>query len=187
MQTKLKKVRRNWKWRNFFDKSLRKELAKKLSGYKRVIGMSIFLGIFFHFFAIGIIPSSSMFPTLHVDDAVFYVRTSHVGRGDVVCFLYPLDESKTYVKRLIGLPGDEVEVKEGKVWVNGVVIAEDYILEKPTYTIAKQIVPADSYFVLGDNRNNSDDSSVWGFLKKDKLKGKGVAVILPVQRIHLLQ
>jgi signal peptidase I len=83
-------------------------------------------------------------------------------RGDVIVFRFPLAPDRDFIKRVIGVPGDTVEVRDEKVFINGVAIEEDYILSPPNYTYGPSIVPEGKYFVLGDNRRNSYDSHAWG-------------------------
>jgi signal peptidase I len=82
-------------------------------------------------------------------------------RGDVIVFRFHLDENRDFIKRVIGVPGDTVEVRDGTVFINGEAIEEDYILDAPNYTYGPKEVPAGHYFVLGDNRRNSYDSHAW--------------------------
>lgn len=93
-------------------------------------------------------------------------------RGDIVVFRYPGRPDRDFIKRVIGLPGDTVLVDRGRVYVNGVLLQEDYIRSVPTYSLPKQTVPGGNYFVLGDNRPNSSDSHIWGFVPEDNLIGK---------------
>jgi signal peptidase I len=95
-------------------------------------------------------------------------------RGDVVVFRFPRDPTRDFIKRIIGVPGDTVEVIGGRVSVNGIQLQENYILSQPNYDVPKQIVPAGSYFVLGDNRNNSFDSHSWGFVPEENIIGQAV-------------
>ena len=93
-------------------------------------------------------------------------------RGDVAVFIFPGREDRDFIKRVIALPGDTVAVERGKVFVNGVELHEDYIRAVPTYSLPKQKVPEGEYFVLGDNRPNSSDSHIWGFVPEANLIGK---------------
>ena len=83
-------------------------------------------------------------------------------RGDVIVFRFHLDENRDFIKRVIGVPGDTVEVRDGTVFINGEPLQEDYILAAPNYTYGPAVVPEGRYFVLGDNRRNSYDSHAWG-------------------------
>jgi len=83
-------------------------------------------------------------------------------RGDIIVFRYPNDPTRDFIKRVIGIPGDVVEIRDGQVTINGKPVVEPYIEAPPHYQLAKQRVAAGNYFVLGDNRNNSSDSHVWG-------------------------
>lgn len=106
--------------------------------------------------------------------------------GDIIILRYPLDPNTYYVKRIIGRPGDTVEVRDGKVFVNGRPLAESYIMAAPDYLYQKQIVPPDDYFVLGDNRNNSSDSHAWGMLPASDVVGKAVLSYWPPKRWGLV-
>ncbi len=145
------------------------------------------------------IPSGSMLPTLQINDRLMVdklsYRFSNPVRGDMVVFQPPakLNIKENFIKRVIGLPGDLVEVKNGKVYVNGKVLTEKYVAEPPTYTWTKttssdpqftpaRVVPEGQYLVLGDNRNNSLDSHYWGFITKDRIVGKAIVRYWPLDR-----
>lgn len=138
------------------------------------------------------IPSGSMEPTLQINDHLMIEKVSYhlqkPERGDIVVF-NPTDALKqenyhqAFIKRIIGLPGDTVEVKGGHVYINGKVITEDYIKEVPKYNYGPQIVPDDQYLVLGDNRNNSYDSHLWGFVPRENLIGKAFVRFWPLNRV----
>ena len=98
--------------------------------------------------------------------------------GDVIVFHDPLNESEDFIKRIIGTPGDTVSIQNGIVSVNGVVLQEKYIRQTPTYD-GNWVVPADSLFVLGDNRNESSDSHVWGFVPLHDVVGRALFVYWP--------
>jgi len=93
-------------------------------------------------------------------------------RGDVVVFRFPGDPTRDFIKRIVGQPGDTVEIKDGAVYIDGLPLDEPYITNKPTYTYGPTEVPPNQYFVLGDNRNNSYDSHVWGFLPEENIIGQ---------------
>lgn len=124
------------------------------------------------------VDGSSMEPNFHNGDYVVVnrlaYRTGDMTRGDVVVFPYPKNPEVDYIKRVIGLPGDRVAVYDGRVYVNGAVIEEPYLLEVPYGNYSEHIVPEGTVFVLGDNRNNSEDSRSWGFLDIDEIIGKAV-------------
>ena len=150
------------------------------------------------------IPSESMLPTLHVNDKLMVdkisYRFSNPVRGDIVVFNPTAQLEKelgadgkpkyhdSFVKRVIGVPGDRIEVNNGKVYINGTAIAENYLNEAPNYNWSSTaltpdgVVPQGQYLVLGDNRNNSYDSHYWGFVPKDKIVGKAIVRYWPIDR-----
>ncbi|MGC1396137.1 MAG: signal peptidase I [Coleofasciculaceae cyanobacterium] len=138
------------------------------------------------------IPSGSMLPTLQINDRLIIDKISYnfrkPDRGDIIVF-NPTDTLKqqnfkdAFIKRLIGLPGDKVEVKEGKVYVNNQLLKENYIEEKPNYNFGPVTVPPDQFLVLGDNRNNSYDSHYWGFVPRDRIIGRAVVRFWPPNRL----
>ena len=163
----------------------------------QTIGLSIVLALGIRQFVAEarFIPSGSMIPTLQIDDRLVVEKISYrfnpPERGDIIVFRAPqkaLDAAQVqgkaaYIKRVIGLPGETVEVRDGRVFINGEVLEEDYIQAPPTYTFAEQVIPADEYLVLGDNRNSSSDGHVWGFLPKDTIIGRAVVRFWPPGRI----
>ncbi len=131
----------------------------------------------------------SMQPTLHPGDFLLVnklaYRLSDIARGDIVVFHYPPNPQEDYVKRVIGVAGDEIRVEAGKVWVNGHPLKEPYIAASPTYFGSWQ-VPADSIFVLGDNRNQSSDSHSWGFVPIKNVVGRAIVIYWPLDKVTLL-
>lgn len=138
------------------------------------------------------IPSGSMLPTLQINDRLIIDKISYnfrnPDRGDIVVFS-PTDELKkqnfkdAFIKRVIGLPGDKVEVKGERVYVNDQPLRENYIEDKPNYNFGPVTVPADQYLVLGDNRNNSYDSHYWGYVPRDRIIGRAVVRFWPLNRV----
>lgn len=106
-------------------------------------------------------------------------------RGDIIVFHHAGIENQDYIKRIIGLPGDTVEVSGGIVTVNGTPLTEPYIKEMPRYTLTEK-VPAGKLFVLGDNRNQSDDSHSWGFVDMEWVVGKAFLIYWPLKEFRLL-
>lgn len=159
----------------------------------KTITLSIFLALGIRTFVAEarFIPSGSMLPTLEIDDRLIIdkmgYRFTDPQRGDVVVFS-PTEELRkqykdAFIKRIIGLPGETIEVKNGKVFVNGEAISEDYIAERPQYSWGPETVPEGSYLVLGDNRNNSYDSHYWGFVPRENIIGRATVRFWPPNRI----
>jgi signal peptidase I len=124
------------------------------------------------------IPSASMVPTLQVGDHILVTRGGTPQRGDVVVFRSPAAPEELMVKRIVGTAGDLVGSANGRVTIGGHALREPYLLETAASgSIAPQIVPANCYFVLGDNRGNSFDSRQWGVLPRELLVGRAVLVL----------
>ncbi|MFZ1024876.1 MAG: signal peptidase I [Limnoraphis robusta] len=163
-----------------------------IEGFK-TIGLSIILALGIRTFVAEAryIPSGSMLPTLEINDRLIIDKLGYKfqdpDRGDVVVFS-PTDQLKTqykdaFIKRIIGLPGETVEVRDGLVFVNGQPLTEKYIAEEPQYNWGPETVPEDQYLVLGDNRNNSYDSHYWGFVPRDHIIGRAVVRFWPPNRV----
>jgi signal peptidase I len=132
------------------------------------------------------VEGTSMLPRLHDGERIFvnkliyydeYRWAPKIERGDIVVFWYPKDPSKSYIKRVIGLPGETVEVREGTVFINGAVLEEKYLDPSENSSPASQgqlKVDLNYYFVMGDNRDNSSDSRSWGLVPKKYIYGKAL-------------
>ena len=128
------------------------------------------------------VEGTSMMPSLTDQERIFINKfvyqwgIENIQRGDMVVFWFPLDTTKSYIKRVIGLPGDTVEIRDGDVLVNGKALEEDYV--PPEYrdhqNLPLRTVPEDSYYVLGDHRSSSNDSRSWGTVKRKYIYGKAV-------------
>ena len=124
------------------------------------------------------VPTGSMEHTIEVDDCILGLKPAYLfngpKRGDVVIFPYPDNPETTYVKRVIGLPGETVEIKNGYVYIDGTPIEEPYLKEEMRGEYGPYVVPEGSYFMLGDNRNSSQDSRKWKntYLKEEDIMAK---------------
>jgi signal peptidase I len=135
------------------------------------------------------VEGTSMLPRLEDHDRLFinkfvYHITS-IERGDVVVFHYPRDPSKSYIKRVIALPGDRLRIDHGLVWVNGKEVLESYVpdMYRDTHSYPESIVPDDSYFMMGDHRSISSDSREFGPVERDLIYGKAVFVYWPAKDV----
>ncbi len=121
------------------------------------------------------IEGHSMLPTLQEGEYVIINKLSYYledpKRGDIIVLNFPNDRSRDFIKRIVGIPGDHIEINNGIVEINGISLDEPYINAQPNYSGAWD-VPEGQYFVLGDNRNNSSDSHNWSYLPQDDIVGK---------------
>ncbi len=137
------------------------------------------------------VEGTSMMPSLFDQERLFINQFTYkfklgdIKRGDTVVFWYPEDTTKSYIKRVIGLPGDSVEIDDGYVVINGKKLQESYV--PPEYrddrSYPKRTVPPDEYFVLGDHRVSSNDSRSWGFVPRNYIYGKAVFVFWPPENM----
>ncbi|WP_376791378.1 signal peptidase I [Thermoflexus sp.] len=137
------------------------------------------------------IEGSSMEPNLHDGEYVLINKVSYwfssPRRGDVVVFRFPHDPSRDFIKRIIGLPGETVAIRDGKVFINGRPLEEPYIRGPMVYTYGPVTLGPDEYFVLGDNRNASNDSHNWGMLPRSAIIGKAELIYWPPSRWGLIR
>ena len=139
------------------------------------------------------VEGTSMMPGLTDQERIFInkfvYRFESIKRGDVVVFWYPIDPSKSYIKRVVGLPGEVVRITGGSVYINGQLLNEPYIfsdyLEHQSYPSV--LVEPDHFFVLGDHRNSSNDSRSWGTVAREQIYGKAVLVYWPVDKFQVLK
>jgi len=137
------------------------------------------------------IPTPSMEPTLYPHDRILVNKLSYrlhpPERGDVVVFQFPLDPRRDFIKRVIAFEGETVEIRQGYVYINGRRLEEPYIAEAAVADFGPVKVPEDHLFVMGDNRNNSEDSRVWGPLHEKFLIGKAFLIYWPPHRVGLIK
>jgi signal peptidase I len=162
----------------------------------KTIGLSLFLALGIRQFVAEAryIPSESMVPTLEVNDRLIVEKISYLfnppKREDIIVF-WPNDKLRqqqpklkdAFIKRVIGLPGEKVEVRGGVVYINDQPLQEQYTAAPPDYEWGPEIVPADAYLVLGDNRNNSYDSHFWGYVPRENIIGRAVFRFWPPNRV----
>jgi signal peptidase I len=137
------------------------------------------------------VEGTSMMPGLTNQERIFInkyeyrLSSDSIRRGDLVVFHPPHDPSQSYIKRVVAIPGDAVEIDDGIVMVNGKKLDEPYVPDeyRDRMSLTKESVPAGRYFVLGDHRNSSSDSRVWGFVDRSEIYGKAVFVYWPLDRI----
>lgn len=197
-------------------RELWKKICKsKIYEYAEVIVVAVVLALVIRTFVVQAykIPSSSMVPTLQVGDHLFVSKflygtkipfTEKIiwkfkepQRKDIIVFKCPQDLDKDFIKRVIGLPGDKIMIKQKVVYVNDIPIDEPYAIKTiPSFTDIDSIrdnwkeyrvVPKDNFFVLGDNRDSSYDSRFWDYLRRDLIKGKALCIYWPPNRIRILK
>lgn len=171
----------------------RHPILRTLLAWLRDLAVSIVLAIVVIIFIYQPVKveGTSMMPGLVDQERIFVNKfiyrfgIGEIQRGDLVVFWYPGDQSKSYIKRVIGLPGDVVVIDRGVVTINGRPLEEDYVPKeyRDTLSMAARQVEPDHYFVLGDHRNSSNDSRAWGLVPQSCIYGKAVFVYWPLEKI----
>lgn len=160
----------------------KKAVLKEVRDYALLIVIAILLAFVMnrYVYANAEVPTGSMMPAVIPDDRLIVNRLSYVfgepQRGDIVMFKFPDDESQDYLKRIIGLPGETVEIIDGLVYINGseIPLKEEYLNDEPNGDFGPYEVPEGCYFMLGDNRDISEDARFWEnkYVKREKIVGK---------------
>ena len=173
------------------DKASSHRILDDIRSWSRDVLFAFATAIFIVIFVIQPVKveGTSMLPRLVDQERIFVnrfiYRFTDIHRGDIVVFWYPRDHSKSFIKRVVAVPGDEVEIRYGSVFVNGQKVEEPYL--KPEYrdhdSFRRELVPPDHYFVLGDHRNSSNDSRNWGFVSRDLIYGKAIFRYWPMSRV----
>jgi signal peptidase I len=146
------------------------------------------------------VEGTSMTPALKDQERIFINKFTYrfglgnIERGDTVVFWYPLDPTKSYIKRVLGTPGDRIRIEAGQVYVNGRPLLEDYVVARdrvswpsPPDSLRDRTVPPGMYFVLGDNRMFSSDSRSWGYVPRENIYGKAVFAYWPLDEAGRLK
>ncbi|HXH83952.1 MAG TPA: signal peptidase I [Candidatus Tectomicrobia bacterium] len=179
-----------------------------LREYAEAIGIAILLALVIRTLVVQAftIPSGSMMDTLLIGDYILVNKFLYGAeipftdwrmpglrdpeRGDIIVFKYPQDEKRDFIKRIVAVPGEQVQVRGSQVYVDGRPLEEPYVRQSPNplahagqpgycgyaYGCEPLVVPPESYFVMGDNRDNSQDSRYWGFVTRDKIRGKAFLI-----------
>ncbi len=170
-------------------------LLTELKSWGRDIVFAVATAVFIVLFVIQPVKveGTSMLPRLVDQERIFVnrfiYRFEDIHRGDIVVFWYPRDTNKSFIKRVVGIPGDFVEIRGGVVFVNGSRIEEPYLKAefRDHDSFRRTEVPPDHYFVLGDHRNSSNDSRNWGFVPRSLIYGKAIFRYWPVSRLGLVE
>lgn len=149
---------------------IKNPVLREVFSYACVLVAAIFCAFIINHFILSnnVVPTGSMSPTIKVDTRLFGNRLAYKfgdpERGDIIVFKYPVDEEQLFIKRIIGLPNETVEIKDGSVYINGEVLDEsEYLSTEMLGEFGPYQVPEDCYFVMGDNRNQSSDSRMWNY------------------------
>ena len=171
------------------------EFGQEVIGWTLAFIVAIVMGFLFreYCFELYTVDGPSMLPTLSTGDRLIVNKMGYnfheIERGDIVVFRYPREYNTYFVKRIIGIPGDTVEISNGRVFVNDKELNEfSYTVERPERGFSKDVVPEKSYFVLGDNRNNSEDSRFKdvGFVSERLVVGKAICIAWPFFHVKKL-
>lgn len=173
---------------------LRSKIVHEILSYVFIIAAAFVLAVLTNHFLIvnAKIPSGSMIPTIQEGNRIIGNRLAYINsdpkRGDIVVFYYPDDESQKFIKRIIGLPGETIYIADGIVYIDGQPLDESEYLTVETYGVSGPFtIPDNCYFMLGDNRNSSNDSRFWvnHFVSRDKIIAKALFCYFPT--IHLIK
>jgi signal peptidase I len=176
------------------DNSRIPQLRRELRSWTRdlAVGLGLLLVVIIFLYQPVKVDGTSMAPLLSDQERIFInkfvYRFEPIERGDVVVFWYPLDKSKSFIKRVIGLPGETIELRGGRLYVNGAAQKEIYI--PPSYldgsSYGPMTIPEGNYFVMGDHRDSSNDSRVFGPVGRPYIYGKAVFAYWPVDHFGSL-
>jgi len=174
--------------------AMEQKVIREILDWLKYIAIAVVLALVIRSFVVMNIkvPTGSMLPTIQLGDQIlvnrFVYRFKPLQRGDIVVFRYPDNPKELYVKRLIGMAGDKVEIIEGKLYINGQPVEEDYLYEEMRGSFGPYMVPEGGYFMLGDNRNDSKDSRFWRnqYVTDDLIIGKAFFRLFPLNSAGVL-
>ncbi|MGE4284627.1 MAG: signal peptidase I [Clostridia bacterium] len=161
----------------------RKVVVKEVKDWTKTIAIYVVIALCIRFFIfnLSIVPTGSMLPTIQIKDVIVVLKFSYwfqpVRRGDIVVFKSPVEKSKQLVKRVVGLGGETIFIKSGKLYIDGKENPEPYISQKAGEDFGPYKIPQDGYFVMGDHRSNSYDSRKWEdkkYITRNMVIGKAV-------------
>ena len=167
-------------------------LGSEIKDWVISIAIAVVLALFIRHFVVELYLVASMYPTLPSPCFSFSTRAAYwendPERGDILVFQYPKDPSRDFIKRVIAIPGDTIEIKDGHIYVNGELKNEPYILSTTRGDYPLATVPEGHIFVMGDNRNNSEDSRFAdvGMVPFDLIKGKAILIFWPLDKLRTL-
>ena len=161
---------------------MKNKVIKEIISWVMVIVVAVGLATFINKVVIMKVevPTGSMEKTIMIGDKIFTYRQAYLfsdpKRGDIIVFPFPDDEKVDFIKRIIGLPGETIEGKNGYVYINGKKLVEKYVTSLLDDDFGPYVIPKDSYFMMGDNRSISDDARYWNnkFVKRSKILGKAI-------------
>ena len=157
----------------------------------RDVGITILIAIaIFAFLRVSfqgyMVRGSCMLPGIENQDWVMVSKAAYFfsdpQHGDIIILKPPIPANHPFIKRVIAVPGDTIEVKDGKVYLNDIALTEPYVSDPPRYTLSAREIPEGEYFVLGDNRNSADDSHIWGTVHGEDILGKAWFIYWPLER-----
>ncbi|WP_263410036.1 signal peptidase I [Terriglobus tenax] len=171
-----------------------KQSSRQVTGWIRDFMISIAISAFIIIFLYQpvVVEGTSMLPRLEDQDRLFInkiaYRVGQIHRGDVVVFNYPRDPSKSYIKRVIALPGDTLEIRHGRVYVNGYMVPEPYVPARyrDERSLSQQMIDPGQYWVMGDHRSVSSDSRDFGAVDRKFIYGKAVLVFWPFDQLGVV-
>jgi signal peptidase I len=151
---------------------------------------ALLVALYMSLFHVSIVRGGSMSPGIHDGDRILVDQLGpllgSVARGDIVVLRCPLDPRYDYIKRVVALPGETVEVRHGRVWIDGFELDEPYVERQDPRSALRMVVPDDSYFVMGDNRRHSSDSREFGVVAGEQLVGVVGVRLWPLERAGVL-